>query len=415
MFGTSDLAISLSLSRLDVISENLGISKHKSKCFAYCHVCHLAKKRKLSFPSPNNICNEDFELLHIWGPFSVETLEGYRYFLTIVDDHSRATWIYLLKTKNEVRTVFTNFIKMVENQYKTKVKSVRSDNAPDLRFTNLYQEKGILAYHSCQETPKQNSVVERKPQHILNVACALMFQSQVPLHLGGDCVLTIVFLINRTPSQLLSNKTPYEKITNKAPDYSQIRTFGCLCYGLTSPKQRYKFANRSKACIFLGYPTGYKGYRLLDLETNNISISRNVEFHEDVFPLVRDKNSEVLPDIFNSLDCLPSAPPISSSHPINSHSNHSISIPLSSVSTHRQIKPPAHLQDYHCYSLQSTAQYPISLFLSYSKISPSHLSYINSITKIPIPQSYYEAKESIEFCHAMDNEFGAMELNDTWE
>lgn len=75
---------------------------------------------------------------------------------------------------------------------------------------------------------------------------------------GGDCVLTAVFLINRTPSQLLDNKTPFEMLNGKVPDYPQIRTFGCLCYGSSSPKQRHKFLPRAKACIFLGYPAGYK-------------------------------------------------------------------------------------------------------------------------------------------------------------
>lgn len=169
--------------RLDVISEALGTTRMKNKGSSYCHTCHLAKQKKLSYTSLHNICNSNFELLHIdtWGPFSVETNEGYRYVLTIVDDHSRATWIYLLHTKNEVLTVFPAFIKLVENQYNVRVKAVRSDNAPELMFTDFYQEKGIKAFHSCPETPEQNSVVERKHQHILNVARAIMFQYQLPL------------------------------------------------------------------------------------------------------------------------------------------------------------------------------------------------------------------------------------------
>lgn len=134
-----------------------------------------------------------FTLIH--EVYSFPTIDGCRYFLTIVDDHSRATWIYLLKNKSDVLHVFPGFIAMVENQFKMKVQSVRSDNAHELKFADLFLEKGIIAYHSCHETPQQNSVVERKHQHILNVARALLFQSNVPLEFWGDCVMTAVFLI----------------------------------------------------------------------------------------------------------------------------------------------------------------------------------------------------------------------------
>ena len=112
-----------------------------------------------------------FELVHIdtWGPFSVPTVDGFRYFFTIVDDFSRATWLYMLKQKSDVITVFPNFLRMVETQYNTKVCSVRSDNAHELKFTALFLKEGIKTYHSCPETPEQNSVVERKHQHKISV------------------------------------------------------------------------------------------------------------------------------------------------------------------------------------------------------------------------------------------------------
>ena len=402
-----------SLSRLDLISEDLGTTRQKNKGNTYCHICHLAKQKKLSFPSSNNMCNSIFELLHIdvWGPFSVETVDGYKYFLTIVDDYSRATWIYLMRTKSEVLTVFPAFVTLVENQYNVKVKYVRSDNAPELKFTAFFKEKGILPFHSCPETPEQNSVVERKHHHILNVARAFMFQSQIPLAYWGDCVLTAAFVINRTPSPLLGSKTPHELLTGKKPLYDQIRTFGCLCYGSTSPKQRHKFQPRSRACVFLGYPSGYKGYKLLDLETHQVSISRNVIFHEEIFPMAVSPLSEDGLHLFTSPQSLSSGTShISPSPPPNISPSPNLSPQIST----RIKKQPAHLQDYHCFNLDSNVTYPISSLLSYSKISTSHLSYINNITKIPIPHSFSEAKDDKEWCEAVDKEFGAMEDTNTW-
>ncbi|XP_010424680.1 PREDICTED: uncharacterized protein LOC104709822 [Camelina sativa] len=332
-----------SYSRLDVISEVLGTTGHKNKKPAYCHVCHLAKQKKLSFISENNIFNSTFELLHIdvWGPFSVETVEGYKYFLTIVDDHSRATWVYLLKNKSDVHTVFPAFVNQVENQYNTKVKSVRSDNAKELAFTQFYQSRGIVSYHSCPETPEQNSVVERKHQHILNGARALLFQSNVPLAYWGDCVLTTVFLINRTPSQLLSNKSPFELLTESQKEIVHVTTL---------------------------------------TPTNSLSPSNSISTPQTYAPI--------------------SSPNISSSL---------------QISPQRVRKPPAHLSDYHCYSLNTDVPHLISSFLSYSKISPSYLAYINNITKIPIPSFYKEAKTSKEWCEAVDKEIAAMEMTNTWD
>lgn len=88
-------------SNFDVLSDVLCFKalRNEKQNSHICHICHLAKQKHLPFKSINNICASNFELVHIatWGPFSVPTIDGYRYFLTIVDDHSRTTWIYLMK------------------------------------------------------------------------------------------------------------------------------------------------------------------------------------------------------------------------------------------------------------------------------------------------------------------------------
>ena len=245
----------------------------------------------------------------------------------------------------------------------------------------------------------------------MNVARALMFQSGVSLPYWGDCVLTAVFLINRTPSQLLHDKTPFEKLTGKAPDYSQIRTFGCLCYGSSSPKQRHKFLPRAKACLFLGFPAGYKGYKLMDLETNNIFISRNVVFHEEVFPLLKKNGSADENDFFTPMDSESSGNTPSPNISFPSHSPDKIP----SVSHSRPKKPPSHLKDYHCYSTTTETPFPISSSLSYSKLSSSYHAYINNISQISIPTSFAEAQKSKEWGEAVDVEFNAMEATHTWD
>lgn len=143
----------------------------KSVNFPHCSVCPMSKQTLLHFPLLSSFHSFScFDLLHvaIWGPFHVCTYKGEKYFLTLVDDFSKATWVYLMQS---------------------------------LYNTSL----GIVHQSSCPYTPQQNGVVKRKHRHILDVSQALRFQSSLPLQFLGECVLTSCYLINRTPSPLLNN------------------------------------------------------------------------------------------------------------------------------------------------------------------------------------------------------------------
>lgn len=133
-----------------------------------CMVCPLAKQKKLPFPASQHVVDCAFALIHIdiWGPFSIPTVDGYRFFLTIVDDYTRCTWLYLLRFKSECQSILRNFCSMVETQFDLKVKIIRSDNAAEFVMKSFYQERGIIHQLSCVQTPQQNSVVERKHQHL---------------------------------------------------------------------------------------------------------------------------------------------------------------------------------------------------------------------------------------------------------
>ena len=99
---------------------------------------------------------------------------------------------------------------MVETQFNAKINCIRIDNGTEFIMKDFFKSKGILYQLSCVDTSQQNAIVERKHQHILNVARALRFHFSLRLKLWGDSILTIVYLINRLPSKHLNKKTPYE-------------------------------------------------------------------------------------------------------------------------------------------------------------------------------------------------------------
>jgi hypothetical protein len=85
-----------------------------------------------------------------------------------------------MKHKSETRQKIIDFITLNENQHKTIVKVIRSDDGPEFIMPKFYASKGIIHQTSCVETPQQNARVERKHQHILNIARALLFQAHLP-------------------------------------------------------------------------------------------------------------------------------------------------------------------------------------------------------------------------------------------
>jgi hypothetical protein len=105
-----------------------------------CNVCPMAKQRHLPFPISNTVSHRPFDLVHvdIWGPFSVQSINGSRFFLTIVDDFSRYTWIYLMHSKSQTRSIVQSFFTMVTTQFNLKIKSLRSDHGIEFKMTDFF-------------------------------------------------------------------------------------------------------------------------------------------------------------------------------------------------------------------------------------------------------------------------------------
>ena len=98
-----------------------------------CPTSHHAKQRKIPFLSSDSHFSPFFSLIHvdIWGPCHITFLNGHKYFLTIVDDHSRFFWIFLMKSKTETQSYLKSYVAFVERKIDTKVKMIRSNNGSE--------------------------------------------------------------------------------------------------------------------------------------------------------------------------------------------------------------------------------------------------------------------------------------------
>lgn len=123
-------------------------------------------------------------------------------------------------------------------------------------------------------TLQQNDRVEYKHLHILNVAHALHFQANISKRFWEKCVLTACYLINLTPSALLTEKTPFDLVRGQSLSYSDFKIFECLPYARDHCLPKDKFRTRSQPCIFLGYVFGKKGGACMILRARNSSFLR---------------------------------------------------------------------------------------------------------------------------------------------
>ena len=87
-----------------------------SKEYFDCVSCQLGKQPALPFNASESISTDIFDLIYsnVWGPFSVSSIGGSRYFVVFVDDYSHYSWIFNMKHRSELLQVYSNFAKMVK-------------------------------------------------------------------------------------------------------------------------------------------------------------------------------------------------------------------------------------------------------------------------------------------------------------
>lgn len=430
-----------------------------------CDVCCYARQRKLSYTISNNRAAHPYDLIHfdIRGPLAVQSLHGHSYFLTVIDDCSRHTWITLMKAKFEARQHVINFVSLIDNQHKLHVKIIRTKNGPEFSIPEFYASKGIIHQTSCVESPQQNGRVERKHQHLLNVGRAILFQSKLPKKFWSYAILHATFIINKLPTQVLNNLSPHFILHNAHPDMHSLKVFGSLAFASTLRMHRTKFEPRGRKCVFLGYKNGMKGVVLYDINSHTILVSRNVIHHEHIFPYsnVNSTNwnyhpykdpidspqhdpiilvpSQSIESTVEEHDHHPNTATDTLHHSNidhesleNANENHDIQfIPDTSDIENDNIQSrsvrakhtPHYLSDYVCNTSDASAFksssgttkiiYPISNNDSLHFLSASHRAFASNITLTHEPKNYEEACLSEHWIKAMKFELDVLYKNIT--
>lgn len=296
-------------------------------------------------------------------------------------------------------------------------------------MVNHFLAKGIIHQTSCSKTPQQNGTVERKHQHLFNVARSLRLQAHLPKTFSGDCILTTTHLINLLPTKLLDYKSPYELLYSKPPNYTPLKTFGYLCYITDVTGIKDKFDPRGLQCVFLGYPFGKKGYKVMDLSTRKSYVSKDVTFIKHIFPF-QNMSVHFEPHLFPTISPLCESEETSISFVTEPSAILNVSYASDSVTKAPSvpIRPqhskqlPQKFADYTSLpkllphlvnSADSSVIYPIQKYMSNHVFTPSYQSYLAKVEDTPTPYTFKQAASQPEWFSAMKAEISALETTNT--
>ncbi|GKA81273.1 retrovirus-related pol polyprotein from transposon TNT 1-94 [Tanacetum coccineum] len=189
-----------------------------------CSACQLEKSKKHTHtPKAKNTNLEVLNTLHmdLCGPMRVQTINGKKYVLVIVDDYSRFTWVKFLRSKDETPEAVIKFLKQIQIGLNKTIRYIHTDNGTKFVnqvLTEYYERVGIFHQKSVPRTLQQHGVVERQNCTLVEAARTMLIFSKALMFLWAEAVATTYYTQNRSLIHTRHNKTPYELVHDKKLD-----------------------------------------------------------------------------------------------------------------------------------------------------------------------------------------------------
>ncbi|GJV55329.1 retrovirus-related pol polyprotein from transposon TNT 1-94 [Tanacetum coccineum] len=189
----------LNFDTINLLSKNNivnGLPKLKFVKDHLCSSCELGKAKRKSFHTKTTPSSKRrLQLLHmdLCGPMRVESINGKKYVLVIVDDYSRYTWTHFLRSKDETPGVLIDFLTLVQRGLHAQVTTVRTDKGTEFLNKTLhayFAKEGIRHETSTARTPEQNGVVERRNRTLVEAARTMLSAAKVPLFFWAEAIAT---------------------------------------------------------------------------------------------------------------------------------------------------------------------------------------------------------------------------------
>nr|GEY95743.1 hypothetical protein [Tanacetum cinerariifolium] len=184
---------------------------------------------------------------------------------------------------DETPKVLIDFLRFVQRGLQAQVRVVRTDKGTEFFNQTLhayFAAEGIHHQTSVARTPAQNGVVERQNRTLVEAARTMLSAAKVPLFFWDEAIATACFTQNRYLVIPHHEKTLYHIINNQKPSVKFFHIFGSLCYIVRDGENLDKMKEKGDKCIFVGYSTQSRAYRVFNKRTRVIMESIHVNFDE---------------------------------------------------------------------------------------------------------------------------------------
>jgi hypothetical protein len=126
-----------------------------------CSACQVGKQVRVHHPHKNiTTTDRPLKLLHmdLFGPIAYISINGSKYYLVIMDDYSRFTWVFFLQEKSQTQETLQGFLRRAQNEFVLRIKKIRSDNGTEFNNSQIegfLEEEGIKHEFSSPYTPQK--------------------------------------------------------------------------------------------------------------------------------------------------------------------------------------------------------------------------------------------------------------------
>ncbi|CAI7857900.1 unnamed protein product [Closterium sp. NIES-54] len=206
-----------------------------------CVPCVEGRQRAAPHSSEFPPTEAPLQTLHmdVWDPARVHGHGHERYFLLVVDDYSRYTTVFPLRSKGEVTEVLIDWIRVARLQLRERFGSdfpvlrLHSDRGGEFSSDLLRafcRAEGIRQTFTLPASPQQNGIAERRIGMVMDVARTSMIHAAAPHFLWLFAVQYAAHQINLQPRVSLPETSPTLRRTGKVGDASTFRVWGSLAF-----------------------------------------------------------------------------------------------------------------------------------------------------------------------------------------